>query len=93
MFSVIHVVVSANSSKRTVRLMSDGNIKIRITAPPESGKANDDIVDYMSALINVKKSQIKIIKGHLTKYKTLRITGLTTESVLSRLVLIGQKPL
>lgn len=49
-------------------------LKIRITAPPVDGKANEHIIKWFSKLFKVPKSQIAIVRGELGRQKTIRIT-------------------
>jgi len=48
-------------------------LKIRITAPPVDGKANEHIIKWFSKLFKVPKSNIEILQGELGRQKTLRI--------------------
>ena len=49
-------------------------LKIRITAPPVDGKANDHIIKWFSKLFKVPKGNIAIVQGELGRLKSLRIT-------------------
>lgn len=51
------------------------HLKIRITAPPVDGKANEHIIKWFSKLFKVPKNQISILKGELGRQKTIRITS------------------
>lgn len=48
-------------------------LKIRITAPPVDGKANDHIIKWFSKLFKVPKGDIEILQGELGRQKTLLI--------------------
>ncbi|MFO1389471.1 DUF167 family protein [Cellvibrio sp.] len=48
-------------------------LKIRITAPPVDGKANEHIIKWFSKLFKTPKSNIEILQGELGRQKTLRI--------------------
>jgi uncharacterized protein (TIGR00251 family) len=48
-------------------------LKIRITAPPVDGKANEHIIKWFSKLFKVPKGDIEILQGELGRQKTLRI--------------------
>jgi uncharacterized protein (TIGR00251 family) len=51
----------------------DNRLKIRITAPPVDGKANDHIIKWFSKLFKVPKGEIEILQGELSRQKTFRI--------------------
>lgn len=48
-------------------------IKIRITAPPVDGKANKHLIDYLSKIFKVAKSQITLLSGETGRNKKLQI--------------------
>ena len=48
-------------------------LKLRITAPPVDGKANEHLLKWFSKLFKVPKSDIDIIQGELGRQKTIRI--------------------
>jgi uncharacterized protein (TIGR00251 family) len=48
-------------------------LKIRITAPPVDGKANEHIIKWFSKLFKTPKSNIEILQGELGRQKTIRI--------------------
>ena len=50
--------------------------KIYLTAPAVDGKANKALVDFLSGYYKIKKSNISIIKGLKSRYKTIIIEGL-----------------
>jgi uncharacterized protein (TIGR00251 family) len=50
-------------------------LKIRITAPPVDGKANEHIIKWFSKLFKVPKNHIVIEQGELGRQKTLRISS------------------
>jgi uncharacterized protein (TIGR00251 family) len=51
--------------------MADGTLKIRIAAPPEKGKANEELIRFLSAHFGVKK--VEIISGHTAALKIIRL--------------------
>lgn len=67
---LIDLRVVPNSSK--VDLVNDSNrIRFKITAPPVDNKANKFILEYFSKQFRLAKSSIKIVKGELSKDKTI----------------------
>jgi len=70
---ILHCHVQPKSSSDEVVGVHDNRLKIRITAPPVDGKANDHIIKWFSKLFKVPKSDIEILQGELGRQKTLRI--------------------
>ena len=48
-------------------------LKVRITAPPVDGKANEHIIKWFSKLFKVPKTNVDIVQGELGRQKTIRI--------------------
>jgi len=53
-----------------------GELKIKIRALPEKGKANLELVDFLSQLFSLNKSDINIISGCSSEHKLLRLAGI-----------------
>jgi uncharacterized protein (TIGR00251 family) len=61
-------------------------VKIKITAPPVDGRANEECIRFLADVLGVKKDQVHIVSGLKAKKKTIAIQGLTIkdlEEVLS----------
>jgi len=53
----------------------DGVLKVKISAPPVDGAANDEVVRLMSKAFGVSKSSVVILAGHTSRTKRIRIDG------------------
>ena len=72
----IEVKVEPRSSRKQITGIMDNTIlKVKLTAPPVDGSANDQLIELISESTGVKKSQIKIIRGLSSKRKLVEITG------------------
>jgi uncharacterized protein len=70
---ILHCHVQPKASSDDIVGIHGDQLKIRITAPPVDGKANDHIIKWFSKLFKVPKSDITIVQGELGRQKTLRI--------------------
>lgn len=69
---IVRLKIIPNSSKN--EFIFDGeNLKIKITAQPIENKANKALIAFLAKHLKIAKSEIKIIKGELSKEKTLLI--------------------
>lgn len=50
-------------------------LKISVTAPPEQGKANAMVVELLAKLWKLKKSQITVKKGEISRDKLIHVAG------------------
>ena len=51
----------------------NGALKIRITAPPVEGKANDHLIRFLAGLFGIPSSRITLLSGDRGKEKRLLI--------------------
>ncbi|NLH42221.1 MAG: DUF167 domain-containing protein [Planctomycetes bacterium] len=73
------------SSRTTVAGVLQDMVKIRVAAPPEKGKANQCLVEYLAGQLGVKKNQIDILAGQTNPVKQIRITGVSADTLLTKL--------
>lgn len=69
----ITVKVKPNSRTNEVREIEPGFFEVRVSVPPEKGKANQKVIELIAKHVKVPKSRIKIISGELYKEKILEI--------------------
>lgn len=63
----------------------DRMLVVKIAAPPIGGQANEELVNYLAALLGIPASDILILRGHTSRQKLVEIQGLTDEEVRRRL--------
>jgi len=78
----ISVRVHPNAAKNEVVGVTNGVWQVRVSAPPVKGKANKELIAFLSRLLGVGKSRIAIIKGHTTRNKTIAVDGLSQDDVM-----------
>jgi len=83
--ATIVVQVQPNASQNKVTRFEDGVLHLRIAAPPIKGKANRELIKFLSAILGVSKSSITIEKGLTSRRKVVKIEGVTQEEVRERL--------
>ncbi|HPL63412.1 MAG: DUF167 domain-containing protein [Syntrophales bacterium] len=70
------VRVLPRSSRSGPAGIIDGVLKLKITAPPVEGAANEECVRVIARLLGVNKSRVEIVTGLKSKQKVLRVKGL-----------------
>ena len=48
-------------------------MKVMLTSSPIEGRANEELVEYLSRIFGVRKSEIKILRGEKTRRKLVSI--------------------
>ena len=66
----LQIKVSANSKKNSIEFFDD-YIKLKISKPAVDGKANKEIIKYLSDTLNLPKNNIKILNGEKSSLKML----------------------
>lgn len=82
----ISVHVYPNAARNGIVGLTCNVLHIKISAPPVRGKANRELIAFLSRLLGTKKGSISIIKGHTTRNKVIVIDGLSREHVLELLI-------
>lgn len=73
------------SSKTAVCGLFNGMLKIKVSAAPEKGKANECLIEFLAKQLGIKKNAISIVSGHTAKVKRLQISGISTATLLKKL--------
>jgi len=68
--------IQPRASKNEIVPMANGGLKIRLTAPPVDGAANQALIAFLALKLNVSKSQVQIVSGHTGREKIIRISGM-----------------
>ena len=69
---ILSIRVIPKASRNLVRKEND-SFKVYLTKPAQDGLANNQLIDLLSEYLNIKKSGIKIIKGHKSRNKLVEI--------------------
>jgi uncharacterized protein len=59
--------------------------KVRVTAPPEGGKANDAVVELLASALDVPARTISIVSGRSGRDKLVELAGLAPDEAERRL--------
>jgi uncharacterized protein (TIGR00251 family) len=56
-------------------------LKVRLTAPPVDGAANEALVALLAERLGIPKRAIQIVRGATSRQKTVEITGMRMDEV------------
>jgi len=73
------------SSRTSISGIFDGMLKIKISAAPEKGKANQCLVNFLAKQLGVKKKAISIISGQINPVKSVQVLGISAEMLLKKI--------
>ncbi len=69
--------VQPRASKNQLAGEYEDALKVRLTAPPVDGEANQACIEFFAKLFGVAKSQVEIISGQTGRNKILKVLGVT----------------
>ncbi|OIP94350.1 MAG: YggU family protein [Syntrophobacterales bacterium CG_4_8_14_3_um_filter_58_8] len=78
---IFRVRVVPRASRSEVAGVQGDALKLRITAPPVEGKANEECIRLLAETLGVKKGRVAIIAGHASRTKTVVVAGIRPEAV------------
>jgi uncharacterized protein (TIGR00251 family) len=59
--------------------------KVRVTAPPERGRANDAVLQLIATVLGVSREAVTIVSGHNGRDKIVELTGVGPALIARRL--------
>ncbi len=68
-------VVPGASTSRIVGWLGR-ELKIRVSAPPEKGKANQNVERLLARHLKLPPTKVNIIKGHTSAHKIVELQGI-----------------
>jgi len=83
--ALLRVRVTPRASREEIRQGENGIFRVRLTASPVEGKANQALVSLLAKRLGIARGRVEIVSGASSRLKTLRIQGLEPNEVLSRL--------
>ena len=90
----IRVQVHPNARGNELQGEKDGIWFLKIAAPPVRGRANQELVKFLSDVLQINKSNLEIEKGLTGRRKLIAISGLSLEQVRARFNdMVGQQRL
>jgi uncharacterized protein len=85
--SALAVRVTPRASKdEIVEVLSDGTVKVHLTAPPVEGKANEALVKFLAEVLGVAPTRIEVVAGASGRDKLISVLEMDTATVHQKIV-------
>jgi uncharacterized protein (TIGR00251 family) len=75
------VRVQPRASANEVAGVYGDSLKIRLTAPPVDGAANNELVIFLAGIFRVARRGVTILAGESSRSKIVEIEGITERAV------------
>ena len=80
----LHVRVIPNARRNEIA-RREGQLILRVNAPPIDGKANKAAVEFLAQFLEVPRSKVTLLAGENSRHKIFEIVGLDLSEVEGRL--------
>jgi uncharacterized protein (TIGR00251 family) len=77
--------IQPRASREEVAGVAGDAIKLRLTAPPVDGAANEALVRFLAARLEVPRSAVELVSGRSGRTKLVAVTGVSPEEAAQRL--------
>lgn len=59
----------------------EGELLVRITAPPVEGEANAELVRFLARLLHRPKSSLRVVRGASGRHKQIEVDGMSGDEL------------
>ena len=85
--SALAVRVTPRASKNEIsEVLSDGTVKVHLTAPPVEGKANEALLKFMAGVLGVASSRLEVVAGASGRDKIISVTDMDAATLHKKIV-------
>jgi uncharacterized protein (TIGR00251 family) len=77
--------IQPRASREEIAGVAGDVIRIRLTAPPVDGTANEALVRFLAALLRVPRSAVELVSGRSGRIKLVAVTGVSLAETVRRL--------
>jgi uncharacterized protein (TIGR00251 family) len=81
----LRVRVTPNAARSEITGFTDDVLHVKVAAVPEKGKANKELIDYLSRVLCIGKTSVRLLKGQTSRSKVIAIDGLSRDEITRRL--------
>ena len=82
--------VVPGSSRTCFSGLLEGMVKVKVSAAPEKGKANQCLIAFLAKQLGVKKNAVTIVSGKSNPVKQIEVAGVSMERLMKELNLNKQ---
>ena len=73
------------ASREEVVGFEGDTLRVRVTAPPVDGRANEALTHLLARRLGLARSAVQVVAGHGARQKLVEVEGLTLDEVRRRL--------
>jgi hypothetical protein len=82
----LEVKVTPGAARSEITGVLEGVLQVKIAAPPVHGKANRELIEFLSRELGVGRSAVSVVKGQASRHKLVAVEGMDRAEILKRLM-------
>jgi len=86
------VHVQPKSSREGIVGEAAGILKLRVTAPPVEGRANEACLCLLAKTLDLPISRLRIVSGQHARFKTIRVVATSAQTTRAKLRDLLERP-
>lgn len=87
----LHLRVAPRATSSAVVGRHGAGWKIRVAAPPERGRANDEVVSVLANVLGLPRPDIRVVAGATGRDKVVELDGMPLGEIERRLAAQGKE--
>jgi len=73
MAALLSVKVQPRSKTPGVEKLADGSFRVRVSAVPEKGRANREVLERLAEFLDIPPSRLTLVRGETSSNKLIKI--------------------
>jgi len=78
------VRLTPRASRDRVDEVIDGILRVRVTAPPVDGAANDALLRLLASELRVPRRDVRLVSGETARRKIVAVDDVSNEAIVAR---------
>ena len=79
-------VTTRAMNNKILGALSDGTIKIHITAAPIDGQDNEALIEFLSDVLDIAKDRIEVVAGDTGRDKLISVLDMDSQTLHKKIV-------
>lgn len=82
---IVPIRVTPRGGRDAIGGWQDGVLRVRLAAPPVDGRANESLIRFLSKVVGVPSSSLRLVSGGHSRTKRIAIEGIDIDALRGRL--------
>lgn len=65
--------------------MANGTLKLKVSEPPEDGRANRAVAELLARAAGVRAAAVRVVRGQAARAKSVEVDGMDEQELRSRI--------